>query len=614
MKATTAFMAKMLNERPDARYERYRFVAALLAAGSIGSFSSLAGAADGDSASGPSVPALDGGAAGPSADPGADGAGYARATGEVDGEGGRFGIPRLGFTPGFGTGCVNAAVASTAFGEPGVLQLLDTNEGPAKDSGRYAQLSVSGSEIFTDNINREPDGSAENDFILSVAPQLDACSSTGRFRGSLSYQLQGLVYANNSKYNDIYNDVLAKTTLDLIPQRLYLDADTQYGQAVIDPSFSFGSSNAIRPSRNRTSSWVTNISPYLVQSLGAVGQASLRYRYGFSQYGDSDVADSTINAVYLDIVSPPDREPLGYRVKVASQSVDRSGGNEARFWRDFNTDPDVVDPSRREAGRDRTTHFDTASLELDYQVSRSLTALAEGGAETKFNRDGTTDRYGSEFWNAGFRWDSLRNTLEARYGHRFYGATYDVKATHRADRLDTSISYEEQATSQALNALNGRNGLGRGIGSGFGGGNVGGNDLNGPTTSLFDRGVFIEKSVRGNIGFDTALTRTDLNAYRQVREYRQSDDGDETFYGASLTNRYDFTRRMTAIPRVEWQNRDGQGIGGGYDSYEVGASVVRTLSPDALGSVGYQHGWRDGDRQSSDYKENIVTVQFRKSF
>jgi len=610
MKAITAYMAKTSNGMLESRYDRYRLVAAVLAAGSIAATSNLASAAEGDSSSGSSA-AVEGGATVPSSVSESD---DARASGAADGDGGRFAVPGLGFTPGFGTGCVNESPASASFGEPGVLQILDINEGPAKDSGRYAQLSVSGSEIFTDNINREPDSEAMNDFILSVAPQLDACSSTGRFRGSLSYQLQGLVYANNSQYNDVYNDVLAKTTLDLIPQRLFLDADTRYGQTVIDPSFSFGRSNAIRPNQNRTSSWVSNISPYLLQSLGPIGQASLRYRYGFSQYGDSDVADSTINAVYLDIVSPPTREPLGYRVKVASQSVERTGGNEARFFNDFNTDPDVVDPERRMSGRDRTTHFDTASLELDYQLTRSLTALAEGGAETQFNRDGSTDRYGSEFWNAGLRWSSIRNTLEARYGHRFYGSTYNVEASHRGDRFDASLSYEEEATSQALNALNGGSGFGSGMGLGTGGNFGGGTDVAGPTTSLFDRGVFVEKSLRADVGFDTALTRTDLNTYRQVREYRQSDVGDETFYGAVLTNRYDFTRRMTAVPRIGWENRDGRDIGGGYDRYDVGASVVRALSPDALGSVGYQHGWRDGDNEDTNYKENIVTVQFRKSF
>lgn len=610
MKATTGSMVTTSSGASDLRFCRCRVAVAVLAVGSFATVSSLAGAADNASdGAGANGAVADGSSAPQMGD-----AAFARATGQIDGEGGRFGIPRLGFTPGFGTGCVNETVGSVAFGEPGVLQLIDPNEGPANSGGRYAQLSVSASEIFTDNINREPDGEAENDFILSVAPQLDACSSTGRFRGSLAYQIQGLVYANNSQYNDVYNDVRAKTTLDLIPQTLYLDADTRYGQTVIDPSFSFGRSNAIRPSSNRTSSWVSNISPYLTQSLGPVGRASLRYRYGFSQYGDSNVPDSTINAVYLDIVSPPEREPLGYRVNVSSQAVERSGGNEAQFWRDFDTDPSVVDPNRRMFDDNRTTHFDRASLELDYQVSRMLTALAEGGVETEFNRDGTTDRYGSEFWNAGFRWTSARNSLEARYGHRFYGATYSVRATHSGNRFDTSLDYEEKATSQALNSLNGGNGFGGGFGAG-GGGNFGGQgNVVGPTTSLFDRGVFIEKSLRGNIGFNTALTRTDLNAFRQVREYRQSDVGDETFYGATLTNTYNFTRRMTAIPRVGWENRDGRSVGGAYDRYDVGASVVRTLSPSALGSVGYQHGWRDGERDSANYKENIVTIQFRKTF
>lgn len=534
---------------------------------------------------------------------------FARLFGGGDASG-LLGMSGLAFRPGFGGGCVAAAGFSGA-GEPGVYESLELTSASAGNDGRYAQLSVSASETYTDNLNQEPDDEATSDYITAVSPRLDACSQTGRIRGQLSYQLEGLIYANNSQYNDVYNDIQAETTIELVPGRFYLDADTRYGQTVVDPSINFSASNSIRPDQNKTTAWVSNVSPYLVQSLGPVGQAMLRYRYGYSDYGDRDVPDSTVQGVFLNITSPEARQPLSYQFSALTQRVERSGGDESRFFESF---PEELQdspllPDEEALERDRTTYFDRVMLDLGYRLTPTLQLVGAGGLENRYNRDGTTDRLEEPFWNGGFRWDSARNSLEARVGDRYYGTSYEFSASHDGRLFDTRVGYDEETTNQALNTLNGGGSIGS---SGGGLGGFGG--FGGTTTSQFDRGVFVQKQLSASIDFDTALTETRLTASRQEREYQDSDEPDETYKRLDLETRYNVTRRMTFVPRARWQNREGSSRGGEYDTYAVGTSLIRSLTPTSQGAVGYVRSWRDDDSDASEYEENRIVVQFRKSF
>ncbi|GAB3678533.1 TIGR03016 family PEP-CTERM system-associated outer membrane protein [Salinisphaera aquimarina] len=510
------------------------------------------------------------------------------------------------FISGFRGDCQSYFSSDLTGGPAAPLPVLS---GPRRSAGRYTQLSLTASETYTDNLNRDPSDQAVSDFITEISPRLDACASTGRVHGRLSYSPQFVLYAHNSEFNDIYNTVEGETTVDLWAGHLYLDADTRYGQTVVDPSISFSQSNSLSP-RNQTATWSSNISPYAIQSLGPVGTALLRYRYGKVLYNDNDVPDSTINAAYLNITSPPDRGRLSWTADVQTQKVERSGGDARQFFRGFdNVDPDQPLFDDVDNDNSDTSYFDRASLELGYQLSRTLTILAQGGVEDDYKDDGTNDRLSQPFYSGGFRWASGYNTLEAHVGHRFYGQSYSASVSHDGPVADASISYDEQATSAGLNALNG---------NGFGTGSIPGASLSGPVESRFDRGVFVEKRVTGRVGIDMARTSTGLTVYRRVRNYQSGDASDETYNGASVETRYQVTPRTSLIPAVRWQNRESNGdntdFGGGYNDYETGVTLARAVSRSSQAAVGYAHAWRNGERRNSDYKENRVTLQFFKNF
>ncbi len=495
----------------------------------------------------------------------------------------------LAYRPGF-QGC--SPERGWSVGQGLRTDLIPPPTPPAQGEQRYVRLGLTVAETYTDNVTLASDENAESDFITQVVPSLEACANSGRIRAALSYQLQALYYQNNSEFNDIYNHVTGETSIEVVPSRLYLDANTSYGQTVINPRNTFSRTNLQRPG-NRTSAWLTNVSPYALQGLGPVGLATLRYRYGLAEYGD-DLPGTTLHGVYFNVTSPPENSLWSWQANVFSQRVERSDGDFDAFF----DDSDIFDGDDFDNEDGRTTYFDRATLDLGYQLTNSLTLLALGGVENRFNPDGSTDRLSEPLWNAGFRWISGANSLEARYGERYYGSNYFVEAARRGPNFDFSLNYQEEMTMSGLSQLNG--GALGGVGS------VGG--FRQPSTSLLDRGVFLQKRLLATLGYDTAFTRTTLRAYDVTRDFVQLDSG-EDFYGADLQVEYAAGVRTSVTPHMSWQHRDYD-TNAEADIAEAGIRLTYLLAPKAQAALGYSHGWRNAETESGSYEENRIVVQF----
>lgn len=512
-------------------------------------------------------------------------------------------------------GCGYGGIASRVTPSPG-MSVLDRPDTPQRATRRYIRASVSGSETYSDNINLVSDDRAESDFVTAVAPRLDACSTTGRFQGQASYQLQGVVYANNSEYNDIYNDLDASATIDLVPQHLYLDAETRYGQQVIDPGLGSADSNIIRPRDNQTSAWRSNISPYLVQRLGNIGTGVLRYRYGRVDYGDDDVPDSSVQSVYGSYFSPEQAAPWSWEANAVTQWVDSSSGNPDRFANsvdDVFGDGDFPGP-RDDRDRDRTRRFDSAMAQIGYQLTPRLQLNALGGVEDDYQPDGSNDRWSAPRWQIGARYDTAASSFAVDYGHRFYGSSYALSASHHTALFNFRLAYQEDPSTGGLDSL-GNIGSGSTFGSMgsidnlLGGGEFG-DSFN--DNSPYNRNVYINKRWNADIDFDTALTETHIGGFVQHREATADDADDSRYHGIDIDTRYAVRPRTSIVPSARWIHYEGGPVDfGDSDRYEAGVSVVRAISRTAQAAVGYGRTWREGQL---DYDENRITLQFRKSF
>ncbi|MES1930699.1 hypothetical protein SADO_15664 [Salinisphaera dokdonensis CL-ES53] len=508
------------------------------------------------------------------------------------------------YQPGF-DGC---ALAGSALRDPqGVFAELVRPEGLSGRDSRFFRLSLGASETYTDNLRLAPEGEEISDYITQITPRVDACANSGRIRGELAYQLQGVVYAHNSRFNDVYSNIAGNTTIELLAGRLFLGADTSYGQSVVDPSLSYSRSSLLRAD-NSTSAWITNISPYYLQPLGPLGDATLRYRYGRTVYGDSDIPESRLQGAYFDLYSPPTSQEWSWHVNAFTQRVRRIDGDAGGFFDgvDFNNgffdeNGQPIDPADfyDERPDSRTTYFDKATIDIGYRVSPTLQLLVLGGLEDEYESDGTNDRLSSPLWNVGFRWDEPSRFLEARIGHRFFGTSYFLTAGLRGRILDVSLSYTEEPSTQDLNQLN-RNAT------------VQNTAFPDPTTSLFERSVFVEKEVSVSAAMRTGLARTTVTGYHQRREYI-ANVPEEQLYGAAARIDYQLRPRTALVPSAGWEHRESR-LGMDTDVTDLGLSVVRSLSTSLQASLGYSHAWRDADSRETEYDENRVVLQVMKYY
>lgn len=485
------------------------------------------------------------------------------------------------YQPGFG-GCAPSPLIATGAGLRSALVPLPRV--PQQDRGRYLRLGLSVAQIHTDNVGLEDDEDAEGDYVTQVVPSLEACANSGRIKASVDYRPQALYYADQSELSEIYQNVSATTSIAMLPGHLFLDADSSYGQAVVDPSAVFSENNVLRPD-NRTSAWLSNVSPYWFQRLGSVGQATLRYRHGWAEYGSSQVPDYRLQGVYFYLSNPPTRTLWSYVLSVASQRVERDEADAQAAG--------LFTPE------DEVSHFDSATFQLGYRLTGSLELLALGGVENDYHSDGSVDRWGSAIWDLGFRWSSSRNSLEATYGQRSFGPTFSFAATHRAPTFDLSLAYREDTTAAGLNQIN------RGS---VGGGGVFASQI----TPLRDRGVFVRKRLSVALGFDTARTRTTLQAYDESREFLTSDAPDEDVYGVELAIRYQLGVRTALLPRASWEQQSfGQEEA---DIAELGIAVRYLLTASSLAALGYSHRWRDAQTRAGSYEENRIVLQYSVYF
>lgn len=481
------------------------------------------------------------------------------------------------YQPGF-HGCAPAARINSMGGlRSGLVPLPSV---PPQKQGRYARFGITTAETYTDNVNLANDDNAESVWVTQVVPSLSACADSGRIRASLDYQLQALFYAGSDVSNEVYNHVAGATTVEILPGHLFLAADSTYGQTVIDPSGVFSDTNLLR-ANNRTSAWITNISPYWFQRLGRVGQATLRYRYGRAEYGSPDVSDYTLNGVYLNLSGPPSNRLWSYQLSMASQRVER----------------DEVMAGRRGSAidDDGVTHFDSATLQLGYWLTESLELLGMAGVEDDYHPDGSVDRFGSAIWNVGFRWTSPTNTLEARYGERAFGSSYSVEATHHAPAFDVTLTYREDTTAAGLAHLN-RGAVGT-AGS-----------LPGPIAPIEDQGVYVRKRLSAALAFATARTQTTLQAYHETREFLTTNEPDEDVNGLDLQISYQLGARTTLRSSAQWEHRDS-----GQDEADIakaGIGATYLLTPSSQAAISYSHAWRDDEMDTNSYDENRVTVQY----
>lgn len=468
-------------------------------------------------------------------------------------------------------------------------------------------------ELYTDNLKlAASDQSKQTGFITEIQPFIRTAYSSPRFSGLLNYMLTGYVYAGHSGDDQLAQDLDAQGTLTIAPQHLFLDGTAVYGRQIINNELPAGAGTFFL-GNNRANVAMATLSPYWVQQLGNVGTMILRYTRGrvvYNRRGIPDrngnplagIPDVSSNAVQFSVASPKG-ETWGWHLGYSEQRLNPDSGAQTTAptsnldGGNFGQQPNT--------GLGRRVDFAVAQVGVSRQINPSLRLLADAGKENKYLPDGTYQRLGAEFWDAGFEWANTRDDFKLLVGHRFYGRSGDLSWTHTAALLTTMLSYEEEPTdlNQQL--------LGQNPGQMVTSSTLGIRQF----PSLAEQRIYLMKRAAASVAYIMPHGRLHLTLYNESRDYFLSGDR-EKVADADLSWLFEMGPFTTLAPTVGWQRYRFRNQQVNYTHY-LQLSLVHQFDPHNFASLRLRNDSRNVDfgiPGAHDYRVNVLYFEWTHLF
>ncbi|MFT5394097.1 MAG: hypothetical protein ACI8PT_004304 [Gammaproteobacteria bacterium] len=278
---------------------------------------------------------------------------------------------------------------------------------------------------YSDNIGLSASGLEREEFVTSVSPGLFVRGEGSRLEFSLEYNLEALRYADDSNSNTINHQAQASATAEVYKDIGFVDFALTRSQQNSNSS-GVTSSDNLATTGNSSDVLTFSASPYLRHRFGEYADTESRLtidRVVNDNNGISTRSDSRTSSLQITSGSHFSRAP--WSLNFSNQNIDNSNGS--------------------------TTQLRSAKSEVRYRVTRQYGALARFGIEKNEFASAQSGRDGVS-WSVGGTWTpSVRTSIEAGYGQRFFDQNFFLEATHRTRRFRFAASYSEDVTtSRAL--------------------------------------------------------------------------------------------------------------------------------------------------------------------
>jgi uncharacterized protein (PEP-CTERM system associated) len=252
----------------------------------------------------------------------------------------------------------------------------------------------------------------QSDFITQISPGVSMTAGRGPLKGSLSYSLSGLIYAEKPSLNTVYHSLSSLASLSLLDGRAGIDATASASRQMVS-AFGTQSIDPALNNSNQAQVFSYSLSPYLSgQLLGGVNYQG-RVQYAGSR---SDAAASNGDAASL-VASAG----LSGRLGVLGWSVDASRS--------------IYENADRPRG-----HNGAVGTTWTYQPDPEVQLQGRVGTEVDDIRTGQSER--TNTWGAGLTWrPGPRSTGRLEFDHRYFGRSHLVSISHRM--ANTIWSYSD---------------------------------------------------------------------------------------------------------------------------------------------------------------------------
>jgi uncharacterized protein (PEP-CTERM system associated) len=277
-------------------------------------------------------------------------------------------------------------------------------------------------ETYTDNVALQRDELAHSQFVSEAMGGFALTGKGPRLLLNASARVHQFAYTDGDVPNlNNREHEYSATALGKLADDLFLDmyaasgpqSISAFGPQVSDNLYSMGN-------RTTVNSW--RISPYVRHHYGNVADLLLRYsRDGVDAGKRNPFGSSTASTGSLNLTSGSAFRTVGWGLAYTHQ-----------------------DMNNRLGGR---SSFENALLDLRWRYSPQISATASTGYDT-YDYKALGGRTAGRSWSTGFIWTpSARTKLQASFGHRYFGKTGSLAASHHSRHSVWSINYSDAITT-----------------------------------------------------------------------------------------------------------------------------------------------------------------------
>ena len=309
-------------------------------------------------------------------------------------------------------------------------QFVREKDPEKRPPGLELKARIDSALYFVGNINLAENSADEIDTAgIEGAPGLFASYRSARADAMLDYTLIARAF-EASEYDSVSHLLSAHGTYMLAQDLFWIDATAGYSDSIIDAGqgTNYGGTGLFNRS-NVEETGRASVTPRLSKQLGGF-RFDANYTYGRVWYLDSD---DVANSDSLFTGFNEDSEDQRAYVSLGTSDPDRAATLKGFYER-----------QQSDYERSLPYRYERAGIDTSLRLTRTLRLVADGGVETDLEETTTEGGLDAEFWHAGFRWQpDSRTYVDARYGERFFGDSYNVEVRRESRWLTLRASYSE---------------------------------------------------------------------------------------------------------------------------------------------------------------------------
>lgn len=276
-------------------------------------------------------------------------------------------------------------------------------------------------ETYSDNVALAPPSRERSDWITEINPGITSTGTGSHLKAHVSYTMQNIFYANDSSQNTTNHQLGAGANAKLVDEFLFLDGNASISQQNIS-LFGPLAANNTNITGNRATVSTYSISPYLRHSFGSIASSELRYTHDEVRTGVSGLSTSKGDSALFSLNSGPAFSRLGWGLHYSKQKTG------------YSNNP--------------TVDYETSSGNLRLAITPRFSLTATKGYEKYSYLSISGEPPEGQFWTAGFSWTpTARTSIDASTGHRFFGKTSSLAASHRTRNTVWSLNYSQDITT-----------------------------------------------------------------------------------------------------------------------------------------------------------------------